>query len=565
MRAASDCTPFFYDVVSKDVYSPGDTLVVSWSPAINEAARLVLINHDTGSNRTYSLDAAAMSTGSANLGTLTDAGGDYEVKLFLNACTYEAGTDSGSAGFRVRGVETVIYPSASVPVGSYVIDEAQVIGGDLFPTGTVDFHFFLTGDCSGTSQDETGVSLPLTYTPFTYANSSRRGPLAAGSYSFKVHYSGDANNAAADSACEVLTVGQTPTTTTTSSTTTTASSLLMGGSVFSTVGSVKLLRSSGEETAAPGSRIEPGTQVETGTNAAVGIKFEEPSVYEGWEELGASTIEAHLEVQSNSEGTKVLTPYTCSPTYCAWQEGVIAEDLGPIGWVLSAYEGPAAFAMETVPHLVAFLFDHAIHYVDKALDYYDRKTGPPYLVATPHAVVAGNGTEFAVSVNSTGTDVMVLSGSAIVYGMANKQIATLSQNQRIFLSNVGTQSLEAGITAFDPSTINRWWSVLSAVAPSLLSPADTYQPAINPASVNFTWSNNGGSGLVFAVYVDRWDYASNSWVSYYVPSTCVQATSLTLTNLPSGSYYAWIVVAVDPTQQSNPWYAWSNWYVFSTT
>ena len=65
------------------------------------------------------------------------------------------------------------------------------------PTGSVDFAFYANGTCTGGGSsagtvaiDGSGVAHP----------SQSRGPLAAGAYSFRAHYNGDANYLAGDSA-----------------------------------------------------------------------------------------------------------------------------------------------------------------------------------------------------------------------------------------------------------------------------------------------------------------------------------------------------------------------------
>jgi LPXTG-site transpeptidase (sortase) family protein len=91
----------------------------------------------------------------------------------------------------------------TVPAESSVHDSATLTFAGAAPTGTVDFLFYSTDDCSGMSVVVgSGVSISD-----GFADSSvNEGPLSAGSYSFKAHYSGDANYVAKDGACEPLTV-----------------------------------------------------------------------------------------------------------------------------------------------------------------------------------------------------------------------------------------------------------------------------------------------------------------------------------------------------------------------
>jgi hypothetical protein len=265
-------------------------------------------------------------------------------------------------------------------------------------------------------------------------------------------------------------------------------------------------------------------------------------------------------------------PLKCDENGCTYENGhtislVFEPNLTLLGLGLLVWPSPEPVHLR----LALMVLRGAVHVV---LDHGQPPPGKDEwridFVISYTAAAGRKGTEFTVSVAEDGsTTIATFDGTVVAadWRSNTNDTASVDANHQLTVSEgevLNGAALQGRITAFDPKSIERWW-VLPVPIPTLLSPANTYQPAINPSSVTFTWSNNGSSGLIFAVYVDRWDYGSNSWVSYYVPSSYVQGTSLTLTNLPSGSYYAWIVVAVDPTQQSNPWYAWSSWYVFSTT
>jgi hypothetical protein len=108
--------------------------------------------------------------------------------------------------------ESVVASGGSVPLGTSMHDKATVSGIAAFtPTGTVTFTFYNNGSCEGTGTDAGTVALVAGVAH----PSSAFGPLAAGSYSFKAHYSGDDNYNEADSDCEPFTVLKaTPTVTT---------------------------------------------------------------------------------------------------------------------------------------------------------------------------------------------------------------------------------------------------------------------------------------------------------------------------------------------------------------
>ncbi|OGM16265.1 hypothetical protein A2V55_00730 [Candidatus Woesebacteria bacterium RBG_19FT_COMBO_37_29] len=100
----------------------------------------------------------------------------------------------------------------SIPAGTTVHDLASVSGSFGIPTGSVDFTFYTSSDCStGSSSSGSGIAL----VGGIAHPSSNQGPLTAGSYSFKAHYNGDGNYEAGDGACEPLTVNKVNTTVTT--------------------------------------------------------------------------------------------------------------------------------------------------------------------------------------------------------------------------------------------------------------------------------------------------------------------------------------------------------------
>ena len=92
---------------------------------------------------------------------------------------------------------------------STIHDRAAVTGSGPTPTGSVDFSFYSSNDCSGTGAAAgTGIALVAGVAH----PSTSEGPLSAGSYSFQAHYSGDDNYTSGTDKCEKVTVGKgTPT------------------------------------------------------------------------------------------------------------------------------------------------------------------------------------------------------------------------------------------------------------------------------------------------------------------------------------------------------------------
>ncbi len=99
-------------------------------------------------------------------------------------------------------------------------------------------------------------------------------------------------------------------------------------------------------------------------------------------------------------------------------------------------------------------------------------------------------------------------------------------------------------------------------APTLLSPGDrsTGHPWWN-ATINFTWSG-GRTPSSYWLVIKKWDDESQKWIDYY--DVILYHTSFSLKSFLGGSWYSWRVFAVDEEQKCNPWYAGSNWFMFST-
>ena len=90
----------------------------------------------------------------------------------------------------------------SAPIGSLVHDSATVTGTQAggTPTGTVDFSWYTSTDCTGQSTAAGTVQLDAN----GVAHPSDSETVPAGGGSFKAHYNGDATYNAADAACEPL-------------------------------------------------------------------------------------------------------------------------------------------------------------------------------------------------------------------------------------------------------------------------------------------------------------------------------------------------------------------------
>ena len=90
-----------------------------------------------------------------------------------------------------------------VPNGTLIHDTATVTGlNAITPTGTLTYVFFSNGACSGS-----GTSQTVNLTQGVAPNSTVKGPLAVGFYSFNATYSGDSNYPRSTSQCEFFIAG----------------------------------------------------------------------------------------------------------------------------------------------------------------------------------------------------------------------------------------------------------------------------------------------------------------------------------------------------------------------
>jgi hypothetical protein len=89
----------------------------------------------------------------------------------------------------------------SVTNGTAVHDTATLTNG-FQASGMVTYTFFTNGGCTGTGT----VVSTVTVSPGSVPDSAATTPATTGSFSFQASYGGDANNNAATSVCETLTV-----------------------------------------------------------------------------------------------------------------------------------------------------------------------------------------------------------------------------------------------------------------------------------------------------------------------------------------------------------------------
>ena len=200
--------------ITFDLYPPSDPLCQS--TAVYEEN--VPVNGDGGYATTVGY--VSLTTGTYNW--IATYNGDANNTPATSACGEEAFVVAAAASTVLTTIEdsaTDTAVGAHIPLGSSIHDKAVVTATDspFVPQGTVDFHFYSSIDCGQaipeTPADELAVGLDVTGT----AESTSKGPLGAGSYSYLDHYnSSDLNKwTDGDATCESVTVDKGNTTTVT--------------------------------------------------------------------------------------------------------------------------------------------------------------------------------------------------------------------------------------------------------------------------------------------------------------------------------------------------------------
>lgn len=160
-----------------------------------------------GNDGTDAGNGNAKSANSAALGA-----GSYAYRASVAGNDNYLGDDSDCEPFTVnQGTPTVVTEVHNSSEGvittetldAIVHDKATITGiGGFTPSGNVDFTFFTNGNCSPTGAGAGAVALDGSGAAYP---STTQTLFGAGSYSFKAHYAGDGNYAAADSDCEPFT------------------------------------------------------------------------------------------------------------------------------------------------------------------------------------------------------------------------------------------------------------------------------------------------------------------------------------------------------------------------
>ncbi len=172
---------------------------------------------DGSSAGTVTLSATGVVPNSAKQFDL--AAGSYSFKATYSGDGDFAGSTSACEPFSVKAVppptktnvnvSTIVFDAATgkalidlkLPAAGSVYDTSKVVAPSAIPapTGTISYTFYKNGTCA---QDGTAAGTDLALG----ANSSTKGPLEQGNYSFTATYSGDSHYNGKTSACEPFSV-----------------------------------------------------------------------------------------------------------------------------------------------------------------------------------------------------------------------------------------------------------------------------------------------------------------------------------------------------------------------
>ena len=137
--------------------------------------------------------------------------GSYSYEATYSGDSNYDGSTAGCEPFTVAvGTSTIATTTwtTGLYAGSRAFASSVVTqSGSITAAGTVAYSFYANDSCTDTPTTTSTVTLN---DDGTVPDSTRTGPLAAGSYSYEAVYSGDSNYAGSSATCEPFTIGQAP-------------------------------------------------------------------------------------------------------------------------------------------------------------------------------------------------------------------------------------------------------------------------------------------------------------------------------------------------------------------
>jgi hypothetical protein len=200
-------------------------------------------------------------------------------------------------------------------------------------------------------------------------------------------------------------------------------------------------------------KMASGTTVMTGNDAIVGFNYpaQDGTVYLGGNTAaGWVALDSHPAPDSNITGWSISPPNTALPPI--W--GQDAKDMLiaiPLGVTLEMYLFESAFPPALAVTLIVEGGVFLIHYGTA----YIRETRP-HIMEVPEGILAGQETEYLVTVSTQATIVQVIDGSVVFTDPYTNSTVTVEANQTLTLPS--GQSGFSYQEPFDPSQIDHWWT-----------------------------------------------------------------------------------------------------------
>ena len=118
---------------------------------------------------------------------------------------------------------------------------------------------------------------------------------------------------------------------------------------------------------------------------------------------------------------------------------------------------PAA-AVALVVEGGAFLIPNGVAYIKETVS---------HLIVVPQGALAGENTEYVVTVSNTGTVVQVINGPVVFIDPITNNTVTIQTNQGLTLptgpqSGFSEQELQNDVTTVNPTSVDHWWSQTTA-------------------------------------------------------------------------------------------------------
>jgi len=216
-------------------------------------------------------------------------------------------------------------------------------------------------------------------------------------------------------------------------------------------------------------QMTPGTVIQTGDNAVVGFSYPDQG---GVVYLGENSEVGWVGIQQQNSSSGQISVKAVPPLpkpLIFYEEGLISEELGPLGPIIGVTVGVAllggSWSMVLIVEGILFL-PQGIAYVKDA---FSSQEDVCYVkpLAVPQGVLLSNGTEFTVNVSEGTTQVQVLNGSVIYVDPITNNTITFGPNQALTLpkaqqAGFSEPELESDVSALDPNSVTRWWPQTTA-------------------------------------------------------------------------------------------------------